>query len=307
MRTSLQLGLLIIGAVGFLAACSSSEECVPGDSTCGTTPPLGGAGGQVGGGGTGPTGGTGGTGPVGGAGGAGGTGGGSTVNLGTALTLTAATGTPTSLPFTIAGPDYGIQGASFLDRSAQGNTFEVVPNADPTKLCVRGNLEPVPDTMSYGTHWGVDFGFNLNQATTPTTPPEGEGDAGAADAGTTGGGGGELPPLPWNPPANVIGFSFVVEGPTIDLIRVRVRPSGLDPMLETSIFCKSVNRGSAVSGQPTNVLFTEVTQQCWTPGLPAASREAGFDRLSWNLPADVNVPARPFDFCISNIKPILAP
>jgi hypothetical protein len=297
------LGLVIVGLGALAAGCSSDEsKCLPGDFSCGSPPAgtggttsvsQGGSGGQVGGGqgGTG-TAGTGGTG-----------GGGATVNRGEALTLAPTTATATSLGFALSGPTYGIQGESFVDRSAQGNTFEVVPG-NPGQVCVRGNLDIVPDASSYGTHWGVDFGFNLNQSTTPTAG--GDADAGA-DAGTTGGGG-ALDPLAWNPPANVIGFSFVLTGPMIDLVRVRVRPFGLDPTLESSIYCKGFNKGSIVSGQPADVRFTEVTQTCWTPGLAAAPTAAGFDRISWNLPADVApATARPFDFCISDIKPILAP
>jgi hypothetical protein len=295
------LGLLIVGSLGALAGCSSDEDkCLPGDPACGAA-------------GTAPVTGQGGTGPVAGVGGsssggtagnsAGGTGGagggGANLNRGEAAQLLDATATPTSLPFTIADAAYGIQGSSFLDRSAQGNTFEVVPGA-PGELCVRGNLETVPAATNYSTHWGVDFGFNLNQATTPV----GGGDADAgADAGTPAAG--ALPPLAWLPPAGVIGFSFVVTGPTINLIRFRVRPFGLDPTLEASIYCKTIP--AAVSGQPTDVLFSEVTQQCWNPGTPQAPTAAGFDRISWNLPADVGVPPRPFDFCIKDIKPILAP
>lgn len=301
MRTSLPLGCLLVGLAA-LAGCSESEnnDCLPGDPC--NLPPPGGAGGQVGGGGTAGMG-TAGTNPIGGGGSAGtggAGGGGSSVNRGEVIELVPATATDTSLPFSISGEAYGIQGASFVDRSAQGNTLTVT-TGPAGELCVEASLEAVPDAMSYGTHWGLDLGFNLNQATTPV----GGGDADAgADAGATGGGGGELPPLAWIPPANVIGFSFVAEGADIDLIRFRARPAGLDPALETSIYCKSIT--AAVSGQPTDVLFTEVWQQCWNNMPIPAPTANGFDRISWNLPADVGV-TRTYNFCIKDIRPILAP
>jgi hypothetical protein len=295
MRTFLPLGLVLAG-LGVLVGCSSDEDkCAPGDTSaaCRGATNNGGSGGQTGGsqGGTTQTG-SGGTTQTGQGGGSGG----NTVMRGDVIEFVPDTPTATSLPFRISSPALQIEGSSFADRSMMGNTFTATagPNGE---LCVAGSYEVVPNSTSYGTYWGVDFGFNLSLSTTPT----------AGDAGVDGGGGGELVPLPWHPPANVIGFSFVITGGTTGLIRFRARPAGLDPMAETSIFCKPIP--AAMKDVPTDVLFADVHQQCWNSGTPAADVSVGFDRISWNLPADVmptQIATVNFDFCIKDLKPILS-
>jgi hypothetical protein len=287
----------MVAALGTLVGCSSDEDkCPPGDTSaaCRTNTGNGGTG-QVGtgNGGTTSTAGTGGT----SSGQGGGTG--STVTRGEIIEFVADTPTANSLPFRISGPEYGISGSSFADRAPMGNTFAatVGPNGE---LCVAGSYEVVPNSTSYGTYWGVDFGFNLNLATTET--------GGGGDAGPDGGAApGMLVPLPWNPPANVIGFSFILTGGNIGLMRFRSRPGGLaDPTAETSIYCKQIP--APVKDVPTDVLFTDVIQRCWGAG-PVADRAAGFDRISWNLPADVmptQIATVNFDFCIKELRPILS-
>jgi hypothetical protein len=292
MRTFLPLSLIVAG-LGTLVGCSSDEDkCPPGDTSAACRPATGNGGtGQVGtgNGGTSATG-NGGT-SSGGQGGS--TGGG--VLRGDVIEFVPDS-TATVVPFRISSTEYGISGSAFADRAPQGNTFmsTVGPNGE---LCVAGSYEVVPNSTSYGTHWGVDFGFNLSLATTPT---------GGADAGADGGAG-ELLPEPWHPPANVIGFSFVITGGNTGLIRFRARPAGLDPMAETSIYCKGIPM--AAKDVPTDVLFADVKQQCWNPNTPAADVNVGFDRISWNLPADVmptQIATVNFDFCIKDLKPILS-
>jgi hypothetical protein len=295
MRTFLPLGLFVAG-LGTLVGCSSDEDkCPPGDRSAACVGTAnGGSGGQVGigQGGTGTTPGGGGSAQTGQGGGSG-----STVTRGNLIEFVPETPTATSLPFRVSGTEYGISGASFVDRSPMGTTFTAT--AGPAgELCVAGSYQVVPNG-DYGNYWGVDFGFNLSQSTTPTAPDP--------DAGADAGGGGALDPLPWNPPANVIGFSFVITGGNTGLIRFRSRPAGLDPMAETSIYCKPIP--APAKDVPTDVLFADVKQQCWNPGTPAADVTAGFDRISWNLPADV-MATQPapvnFDFCIKELRPILS-
>jgi hypothetical protein len=273
----------MIGAVGAFAACSSDEEgCLPGDPTCAAPPTTGGSGGQVGGGGTGgaPSGGTGGA-P---SGGTGGTGGAPAQNLGPALTISG--GNVSSTGANISGNVFVINSPNNAATTARG--------PDTTKLCVVGSVGVVPG-MDYAGNWGMEFGFGLSDA-----PVAGGGDA---DAGADAGDAGAAPPAsesqPWNP-GNVIGFSFTVEGPTIPpLFRFKVQPSGapVDPP-----FCSA--QMAVASGSTRSVLFSQVVSACYnTPPGPAATPP--FNNIGWQVPADTTAP-HAYDFCISNIQPILA-
>jgi hypothetical protein len=213
------------------------------------------------------------------------TAGASSLKYGDVLEFVAGTGL---VPYAIGDNIYGIHGGAFLARSPMGNTITI--GTDAGKICIRGNLDEVPGG-NYSQYWGVEIGFNLNQGSAP--------DAGAsasADAGDVA--------QPWVP-GNIIGFSFVIEGPTINLIRFKALPAGYDATLESSVFCKPIN---ATSGDVQDGLFTELKQYCWNANanvlLPTG---AGLANLSWQLPADVGVGARPFDWCLSELRPILAP
>jgi len=225
--------------------------------------------------------------------------------LGAPLELIPGTGL---VPYAIGPNPYGIRGGGFLARSAQGNTIEIAN--EPGKICISGTLAEVPGG-NYSQYWGVEIGFNLNQGAP-------EGGAGPSDAGTASDAGdasadaaavSDAAPAPevaqpWHP-GNVIGFSFVIEGPTINLIRVKSLPEGADPALEANVYCKTVN---ATSGVPEEARFSELTQYCWSSSSVPVPTALGLDNFSWQLPADVS-PAgeRPFDWCLKDLRPILAP
>jgi hypothetical protein len=151
----------------------------------------------------------------------------------------------------------------------------------------------------------VEFGFNLEQAraddsavTMPAASP-------ALGASADGGVGMPVDEAePWHP-GDVVGFSFVIEGPTIDLIRFKSLPDGYDSSLEASVFCKEIH---AVSGSPNTALFGELSTYCWGGINALIPTAAGLDNISWQLPADVApIGARPFDWCSSDLRPILKP
>ncbi|HKO91081.1 MAG TPA: hypothetical protein VJU61_08015, partial [Polyangiaceae bacterium] len=230
--------------------------------------------------------------------------------LGEPLELIAGTGL---VPYAIGPNPYGIRGGGFLARSAQGNTIEV--GDEPGKICISGTLAEVPGG-NYSQYWGVEIGFNLNQGAPEQGTPEGPvapSDAGtAADAGDAGSDAAvatdpapvEEVAQPWHP-GNVIGFSFVIGGPTINLIRVKSLPEGADSALESNVYCKTI---TAASGVPQEARFSELTQYCWSSTTNPVPTELGLDNFSWQLPADV-APAgeRPFDWCLKDLRPILAP
>jgi hypothetical protein len=208
------------------------------------------------------------------------------------------------VPYAIGPNEYGISGGGFLARSALGNTITV--GSEPGKICISGSLDEVPLNPdghgNYGQYWGVEFGFNLNQlpagddaagVTAPSPTSETSADAGAAPMDVA---------EPWQP-GNVVGFSFVIEGPTIDLIRFKALPDGYDSSLESSVFCKEIH---AVSGTPNAALFSELSTFCWGGINALVPTAAGLDNISWQLPADVApIGARPFDWCLSELRPIV--
>jgi hypothetical protein len=224
------------------------------------------------------------------------------LTLGDPLDLVTGTG---PVPYAIGANAYGIRGGGFLARSAQGNTITV--GTDPGKICISGSLEEVPLNPdghgNYGQYWGVEFGFNLNQAPadgSDVAPPPPATDAGSSsDAGA---------PMdvaePWHP-GKVVGFSFVIEGPTINLIRFKSLPAGYDSSLESSVFCKELRTDS---GTTNNALFSELTTYCWSPSSAVLPIAGGLNNISWQLPADVApAGARPFDWCLKDLRPIVAP
>lgn len=223
------------------------------------------------------------------------------LTLGDPLALVAGTG---PVPYAIGDNPYGIRGGGFLARSAQGNTITV--GTDPGKICISGSLEEVPLNPdghgNYGQYWGVEFGFNLNQA------PAGGGDVAPPPPVTDAGSDGGSTPMdvadPWHP-GKVVGFSFVIEGPTINLIRFKSLPAGYDSSLESSVFCKELKTDS---GTTSNALFSELTTYCWSPSTTLLPVAGGLNNISWQLPADVApAGARPFDWCLKDLRPIVAP
>lgn len=294
MRTSLHLGLLVIGSLGALAACSSEESsCLPGDATC--NPPVGngGSGGQTGGG-------TGGTSTAGTGGAAtGGTGGGGpTVNTGDALAIVNGSIADGSNP-------YGIRGSVYTANSAN-NT--IAPTFPASNICISGTVGPVlndPTTMmpAYAEYWGIEVGINLNEGPGAGGGGGGEaGDAGAGDAGGADAGAVTPPPaggnvaLPWDR-GQVLGFTFKIDGATIPPFRFKTKPTSAST---EENFCRQVP--AAVSGSTVTVLFSDMISSCWQAG--GANPAGTLDNIAWQIPADPGV-SHPYDFCVSDVRPIL--
>jgi hypothetical protein len=295
MRNIVGLGVTVAAALGFVG-CSSDGSMPRPEGSAGTPVAMAGTGGGAGAAGQGGT-------SAGSAGSAGA--GGASVSelrLGDVLELVAGSG---DIPYAIGPNPYGIVGGGFLARSAQGNTITV--GTEPGKICIQGNLEEVPNG-NYSQYWGVEFGFNLNQAAPPGGGGNGTPSDAGADASTDAAVAGDASApaevaRPWLS-GTVIGFSYVIEGPTINLVRFKALPAGFDRSLESSVFCKTVN---ATSGGVEDSLFGQMRQYCWGPDtnlmLPIGM---GLDNISWQLPADVApAGARPFDWCLRDLRPIL--
>lgn len=313
MKTSLSL-VLMVAAASTLAACSSDEG----------TPraPTGAAGTGTGTAGTG----AGGT-------GAGGTGAGGT-GTSTAGTGTGTAGTGAGTAFTPGAPivitptavganavdsagESGISGAVILAQS----TMQVAATTAHREgaLCMSGTTAVVANG-DYGTYWGAELSMDLKLVPADGTPAAS--DAGAGDAGTA-------PALvreAW-PLGVVTGFSFVLEGqdpagagiPAQGQIRFKALPTGSDPALDT--FCTEF---APASGATVEIGLDQITYNCWGPGNPSLAEDMinvvatpgavqtqrpnprTLQTISWAVAATLTTPI-PFNFCISDIRPLYAP
>jgi hypothetical protein len=307
MKTSLSLGLMFT-ALSTFAACSSDDEgAVRGAG--GTSATTAGAGGQVAGGAGGAAGGAAGTTA------SGGTGGGAAVGtLGAALTIDA----DGNVSDTATGVDGG---ASFSSSSV--TTVAPVATYKANGLCFKGTTATVPDANSYGTHWGAQLQLDLKRIPNPDAPPPAEGDAGA-DAGNVIG----LIPTNW-PEGNVIGFAYTLVGNDTAAadkgvpnahFRFKALPQGASNTDDN--YCS--NR-TPVSGVEERVLFSEINFECWAMGnysladdpiqyvqTPDPNKLVGTRpnpkallNIAWQIASDLDIAPIPFDFCVTDLKPIL--
>jgi hypothetical protein len=206
----------------------------------------------------------------------------------------------------------GIDGVAQLVKSPQGTV--VTNGIKDGALCMNGTTAVVPN-MDYTNYWGAELDVDLKlvdsngNGSTATT---------VADAGADAGDAGSSAPPPartaigWNASAaHVVGFSFKLDGTQIPTaFRFKGLPYGADSSATT--YCYPVV--AAPSG-PTvvNVRFDQITKECWNPGGAALLTEPFPDNadgkllrtISWQIPADINIPF-PFNFCVSDIKPIIA-
>jgi len=291
MKAPLSFGLIV--AVTGTFACSDSGDGVRRGNNGGTgnaTATAGSSSGGTAGSGAGGTAGS-------GAGGAAGSGSGA--NYGPALVINA-DGTVKD----VAGTT-GINGAALVVASSL-NPSAVADFRDGS-LCMHGAT--AAGFTDYGLYWGAQINLDLNRVANPAAGDAGAapGDAGAGDAGDAGGGEvlGQVA-QPWDP-GNVVGFSFKIDGPMVaPVLSVSAAPSGRDPSLDP--FC--YRGASPVAGQTIDVLFTDVRLACWNaPPITASvfqdpSNYTTLNNLGWQINAGPDL-AYQFDFCISEIKPIL--
>jgi hypothetical protein len=311
MKLALPLGLIVVAATSL--ACSSDE----GDdrNTGGTG--TGTAGTGTGGTGTGGTG-TGGT-------GTGGTGTGGTGTGGTGATPNYTYGAEFSISAegNVVGEAAGVNGNTFYTESMN----MTVPGVEAHReggLCFRGATAVVPTSNDYGTYWGAELGLNLKVRPVAGAAP-------AADAGADAGAPETEPdPAGW-PYGTAIGFSFKLvgndqaaadKGVPPSRIRFKALPVGSDGMQDN--YCADLL--ATADGQTVNVLFSQITFECWAPLLgldgavinrvdmssgtrltPEVMNPRALQNISWQIASDVSpTVAGPiaFNFCIEDLKPI---
>lgn len=294
MKTT--LSLFLVAAVAGTVACSDD-----GAKTRDEPGAAAGTGGQTGAAGAPGAGGSAGA-ATGGTSGAGG-GTSSGVNTGPALVITADGVTATVVD--TAG-NTGLNGLAQMIKSPLGTTATAAMKDGG--LCMNGTTVIVPNG-DYTNYWGAEIDLDVKLTGNPSAG------AGGVDAGADAGGdaGGAAPPAQvpegWNASAaNVVGFSFKVDGAKVpDAFRFKALPWGAPSA--TTTYCNQV---AAVAGGTVNVRFSEITKDCWMAGGAAALTEVFPDNpdgkllrtISWQVPADITIPF-PFDFCVSDLKPIL--
>jgi hypothetical protein len=238
-----------------------------------------------------------------------GSGGGSSSGVTTGAALEITQGNPTAngasaLVVDSAG-NTGLDGLAQVIKSPLGTT--VTSGLKDGALCMNGATVVVPN-MDYTNYWGAEIDLDVKLVASGAAPAP-VADAGA-DAGGDAGAQPERIPTGWNASAaNVVGFSFKIDGPTIPAaFRFKALPYGANS--STTTYCNQV---VAVAGATINIRFDQITFECWNPGgagaltmpYPPDNPDGKLLRtISWQVPADINIPF-PFDFCISDIKPIL--
>lgn len=292
MKTTLSFGLMV-AAASFSFACSDEGGETRGNGGTGVAQ-----------GGTGNTG-TGGTGTTtqGGSTSGGGMGGsaGSMRNYGDALTITAVSTEEATISGTAAGTE--IDGNAYVVASPMNPS--AVPAFRDGALCMTGATAQVTGTPpDYTNLWGAEIDFDLLRG--PITAAAVIGDAGV-DAGGDGGPAVDTEAKPWDP-GNILGFSFKIEGMTVaPALSVKAAPSGSNTSTDNFCYRPAV---PPTSGQVIDVLFTDVRRDCWASPPETASLfqdPAGYstiDNFGWQINASEMV-AYMFDFCISEIRPIV--
>jgi len=171
--------------------------------------------------------------------------------------------------------EFGIQGQFTVDRGAL--------NAAPIyryplgSACISGRLEPVALDASglpdYVNAWGLELVLPLAESATGERGPWNRGDG------------------------RVVGFSFRVTGPAIpEAFRFVVRTANLD---ET--YC--VDLVGSPTGGSFDVTFDEMQLSCWS--LTGIRPAGDLTLAAWQLEA-LATTAIPYDFCISELRPMLA-
>ncbi|MEY4544783.1 MAG: hypothetical protein RL685_978 [Pseudomonadota bacterium] len=314
-----QLSFYLIAAVAGALACSDEGGTDRNNGGNGGTGPVGAAGS-----GTGQAGSS--QGAAGSSTGSGGSGGATSTgaNTGPAFTIT---GSGADVVVQDTAGTTGITGGIVLAQSATMSTPAEI-TVHEGQLCMKGVTAVVPDGSSYGTHWGAELSLDLNRA---AVPGAGVADAGAGDAGDAGGGDvlGTVAE-PW-PVGNVIGFSYKItgndplitadQGVSASAFRFKAVPQGADTAIDT--YCST---RAPLNNAIENVLFSNIQFECWqqmppnpsladamiaynvgAQGMPSTRvNPRELLSISWQIPADLMI-QHPFDFCISELRPILAP
>ncbi len=182
------------------------------------------------------------------------------------------------VPYQFGTNAYGVTGGAFLAKANLGSDSVVLDTTQVGKICLMGTVEKVPTPADgshppYSDYWGVELGFNLNQAADGTKNP-------------------------WTVPANVVGFWFTMEGPMIPPIRLKTTPTGRDPAQEQD----SCALATPANGVRTQVLFTNMYVQCWDGALGTGTTDISKGLLDMGFQVAAATDTEyPIDFCVTEL------
>jgi len=172
---------------------------------------------------------------------------------------------PPGLP--IEWSDGGGLPSVYMAKSPLGTTLEIVEVSE--RICVRGQLAPVPDG-DYPNYWGGEVGLDFVE--------DAEQQAALGDG------------------LVASGFSFRLTGAVPALLRLRVGAAGEIPV--SSQYCTHVPVDTEIQ---TAVFLDELAYECWNGSSQPFPAAAGATLLSWQIPAN-EVTTQAFDFCIEQIE-----
>jgi hypothetical protein len=167
--------------------------------------------------------------------------------------------------------EHGIQANLFVASAPKGATIAFTERTG--SLCVSGNLDPVEDG-DFSTQWGTVFGFEF-----------------VSDA---------LEFEPWDRDGGAVdGFAFTLTGPQIPILRFASLPGDADISVDN--FCREFF--FPASGERLEVPIDTLTRDCWLPGGEPLITD-DLRSIAWNIPSNIST-ATPFEFCVSDVRPIL--
>ena len=164
---------------------------------------------------------------------------------------------------------HGLEAALFSVTSPQNGSIQVT--SDTGSVCVQGSVDIVLNE-DFATQWGALFGFDLT----------------VAGAGA-----------PWDlDGGNVVGFAYTLTGSELPPLRFAAQPGGSDPTVDN--FCQILDAFSGASFQSP---FNGLDRDCWL-GIDNPMVADSLTNVNWIIPADPTI-GHPFDFCVSDLRPIL--
>ncbi len=205
-----------------------------------------------------------------------------------------------SSPFTVSdgiidrqSNAHGMHGSYFAIHNERVATLEVTELTG--EICINGDIAP-RDDADPETFWAFSVGFLLDPALAPTTTRPIDIDPQGQSPWDLGGG-------------QVVGVSVALEGARIpSLLGFIATPGGENPDEAVSQYADcSVNAPASGSGRRVfSSRFDDLHYYCWNA--------AQFESTVWSAPSAISFgwavgadeASNPFDFCLSEITPILA-
>lgn len=166
----------------------------------------------------------------------------------------------------VGSNDFGIEGAFLPVNDDFGSEIQIASSNGA--ICMAGRVAAV-ENDAFGDYWGAATFLQLSNG------------------------------QPWDKgDGEVLGFSFSLVGPLIPpSLRLLATPAS--EAADLGVFCSNL---VPFEGLEQNVLFEDVTLNCWAPGGDELSGD--LSSVAWHIPSDPGI-SHDFDFCVQDIRPIV--